>query len=120
MGGMGGMPGMEGLGGMGGMPGMEGLGGMGGMGGLAGMMGGMGGMGGMGMPPGMEGLGGMGMDDFEDESDDEGWYSCACYHFLIIVNVFLDTEYQKHVPSPNPNDGCVAKGIFIGVVVIFS
>uniref|UniRef100_A0A453RUY6 Co-chaperone protein p23 n=1 Tax=Aegilops tauschii subsp. strangulata TaxID=200361 RepID=A0A453RUY6_AEGTS len=75
MGGMGGMPGMEGLGGMGGMggmPGMEGLGGMGGMGGLAGMMGGMGGMGGMGMPPGMEGLGGMGMDDFEDESDDEG------------------------------------------------
>ncbi|XP_044956195.1 uncharacterized protein Os08g0359500 [Hordeum vulgare subsp. vulgare] len=66
MGGMGGMPGMEGLGGMGGMPGMEGLGGMGG---LAGMMGGMGGMG---MPPGMEGLGAMGMDEFEDESDDEG------------------------------------------------
>nr|BAJ92976.1 predicted protein [Hordeum vulgare subsp. vulgare] len=51
---------------MGGMPGMEGLGGMGG---LAGMMGGMGGMG---MPPGMEGLGAMGMDEFEDESDDEG------------------------------------------------
>ncbi|CAM0911369.1 unnamed protein product [Alopecurus aequalis] len=66
MGGMGGMPGMEGMGGMGGMPGMEGLGGMGG---LASMMGGMGGMG---MPPGMEGLGGMGMDEFEDESDDEG------------------------------------------------
>ncbi|EMS68218.1 hypothetical protein TRIUR3_30845 [Triticum urartu] len=72
MGGMGGMPGMEGLGGMGGMGGMPGMEGLGGMGGLAGMMGGMGGMGGMGMPPGMEGLGGMGMDDFEDESDDEG------------------------------------------------
>ena len=97
MGGMGGMPGM---GGMGGMPGMGGMGGMGGMD-LASMMGGMGGMGGMGMPPGMEGLDGMGIDELDDESDNEGWYSCTCSQFQFMLDMFVSSKIAEICSTPS-------------------
>jgi hypothetical protein len=89
--GMGGMGGMPGMGGMGGMPGM---GGMGGMGDFANMMGG-----GMAMP----GMGGMGMDEFDDESDDEGWCSCTCSQFQIMLDMFLSYRIAETCSVTYPN-----------------